>query len=99
MGQSFEATSIKPIKYDWDSKWTVTVDLRGLETFSGIDKYQSNYDIEDKLIEDKVLPKSAIMDSEYCQFFAYFKTKKAAESFCSKLVTYVEKRKALINNL
>ena len=87
---------ITPYKYSDDNYWTVTADLRGLETFETFD---SNYDIVDKLKENKVLREGTKEDSEFCQFFAYFSTKKSAESFINRLGKYVEKRKKLIKNL
>ena len=94
----YTVDKIKAIKYDWDDKWTVTADLRGLETFIG-DKYNSNYDIVDKLKEDGVLKANTDEDSEYCQFFAYFKTKQSAEAFVKKLSKYIDKRKKTIESL
>jgi hypothetical protein len=93
---SYTIDKIIPVKYDWDNKWTVTSDLRGLETF---EKYESNYDIVDKLKEANVLKPKTSEDSEYCQFFAYFSTKKSAENFIKRLGDYVEKRKQIINSL
>ena len=93
---SYTVDKIIPVKYDWDNKWTVTSDLRGLETF---EKYESNYDIVDKLKEANVLKPKTSEDSEYCQFFAYFSTKKSAENFIKRLGDYVEKRKQIINSL
>ena len=87
---------ITPIKYDWDKNWTVTSDLRGLETF---ENYSSNYDIVDKLKENGVIKSNTEEDSEYCQFFAYFSTKKSAENFIKRLGDYVEKRKKIISSL
>jgi hypothetical protein len=52
-----------------------------------------------RLKENKVLTKSADEDSEYCQFFAYFKTKSAADGFLKRLNKYVELRKKLIEKL
>jgi len=93
---SYTIESLKPHKYEWDNRWTVTADLRGLETF---DNCESNYDVRERLIENKVLSKSTDEDSEYCQFFAYFKTKKSAEAFIRRLGKYIEKRKQLIKSL
>jgi len=95
-GNTFKADSLKPYKYKDDKKWTVTSDLRALETF---DNCESNYDIVERLKTNKVLTKSAVEDSEYCQFFAYFKTKKASEDFIKRLSKYVEKRKQIIKSL
>ena len=95
-GKTFSVESLKPEKYDGDKYWTVTADLRALETF---DTYESNYGIVEKLIERDVLTKTADEDSEYCQFFAYFKTKKDADAFINRLSNYVEKRKQLLSEL
>ena len=92
----YKVNTITPIKYDWDDKWTVTADLTGLETFENC---SSNYDVVDRLKENKVLSPKTTEDSEYCQFFAYFSTKKSAENFIKRLGEYVEKRKKLIESL
>ena len=81
---------------DYNKKWTVTGDLTSLETFENSD---SNYDVRDKLIENNVLDKRTDEDSESCQFYAYFSTKKSAENFLKRLAKYVEKRKKLIKSL
>lgn len=93
---SYTIDKIIPVKYEWDDKWTVTANLCGLETF---EKYDSNYDIVDKLKEVGVLKPNTSEDSEFCQFFAYFSTKKSAENFIKRLGTYIEKRKKLIASL
>jgi len=43
---AYTIDKIKAIKFEGDKKWTITADLRGLETFGNCD---SNYDIVDKL--------------------------------------------------
>lgn len=98
---AYTIDKLKPYKYEGDNYWTVTADLRGLETFGNetISNCESNYYIVDKLKENKVLRKGTKEDSEYCQFFAYFSTKKSAESFIKRLGKYVEKRKKLIASL
>lgn len=93
---AYTIDKIIPVKYEWDDKWTVTADLRGLETFGNC---ESNYDIVDKLKENKVLSNKTSEDSEYCQFWAYFSTKKSAESFIIRLGKYIEKRKKIIASL
>jgi len=93
---SYTIDKIIPVKYEWDDKWTVTADLRGLETFHNC---ESNYDVVERLKQNKVLSSKTSEDSEYCQFFAYFSTKKAAENFIKRLADYVNKRKQLISSL
>jgi hypothetical protein len=93
---AYTTDKLKVHKFEGDTKWTVTADLRSLETFETFD---SNYDIVDKLKEEKVLSSKTSEDSEMCQFFAYFSTKKSAENFIAKLGKYVEKRKKLIKSL
>lgn len=95
-GRTFKAESLKPYKSEGDKHWTVTADLRALETF---DNCESNYDVVERLKENKVLTKSADEDSEYCQFFAYFKSKQGADAFIKRLSKYVEKRKQIIASL
>jgi hypothetical protein len=95
-GKSFKVTDLKPIKYDGDKNWTITADFRALETFQNC---ESNYDVVERLTKFKVINKSVIEDSEYCQFFAYFKTKKTAESFLKRLTEYIEFRKNLIESI
>lgn len=94
--KAFSVDSLKPYKYNGDKHWTVTADLRCLETFGNC---ECNYDVVERLKENKVLTKSANEDSEYSQFFAYFKTKSAADSFLKRLQKYVELRKKLIEQL
>jgi hypothetical protein len=91
---SYSVDKIKPKKFD--DEWTVTADLRSLETF---EDYNCNYTIVEKLKENKVLSDKTSEDSESCQFFAYFKTKQSADNFVKRLAAYVEKRKQLINSL
>ena len=95
-GKTFTTDYLKPYKSEGDKHWTVTADLRALETF---DNCESNYDVVDRLKKFNVLTKTAVDDTEYCQFFAYFKTKSAADSFVVRLKNYVEFRKNLIQSL
>lgn len=95
-GNTFKADSLKPYKGNGDKHWTVTADLRALETF---DNCESNYDVVERLKANKILVHSIEEDSEYCQFFAYFKTKQAGLNFIKRLAKYVEKRKQLIAQL
>lgn len=92
----YTVNELKPYKCDIVKKWTVSADLRGLETF---DNCESNYDVIDRLKENKVLTESCEDDSEYCQSWFYFKSKTAAESFTKRLAKYIEKRKELIKSL
>lgn len=92
----FPVSELKPYKCDIVNQWTVSADLRGLESFQNC---ESNYDVIDRLKENKVLTKSAEDDSEYCQSWIYFKSKAAAESFIKRLTKYVEERKKMIASL
>lgn len=97
MTKGFSPDTLKPSKYDGDTKWTVSADLRSMETF--YPHFDSNYDIVDKLKEKGVLSKKTEEDSEMCQFFAYFSTKNSAENFIKKLCKYVEQRKVMVKEL
>lgn len=87
---------LKPYKCDIVKKWTVSSDLTSLETFDNCD---SNYDVIDRLKENKVLTKGFEDDSEYCQAWLYFKTKASADGFIKRLEKYIEKRKEIIKSL
>jgi hypothetical protein len=92
----FTTDKLKPYKAEGDRHWTVTADLRALETFENC---ESNYDVVERLKANKVLGHKAKEDSEYCQFFAYYPTKTAALSFIKRLAKYVQKRKEIISSL
>ena len=93
---AYSIDKIVATKFEGDKKWTITADLRGLETFGNC---ESNYDIVDKLKQNGVLSSKTDEDSEYCQFWGYFTTKKSADSFITRLGKYVEKRKKIIGGL
>lgn len=97
MTKGFSPDTLKPHKDEGDKNWTVTADLRSMETF--YPNFDSNYDIVDKLKEAKVMSDKTLEDSEMCQFFAYFSTKKSAENFIKRLCEYVEKRKVMMKEL
>lgn len=88
--KTFTASSLKPYKDVQDEHWAVTADLTGLETFENC---ESNYDVVERLKKNGVLTKEMEEDSEYSQFFAYFKTQELAEHFIYLLNKYVENRK------
>tara|TARA_R100001244_G_scaffold104496_2_gene77514 strand:- start:1752 stop:2012 length:261 start_codon:yes stop_codon:yes gene_type:complete len=75
-------------KDDMENRYWITADLRGQSLFSHLD---SNYDIEDILRKHKVLRKNQYTDSEYCQFWAYFSTKKVAENFIKRYNEFIKK--------
>lgn len=96
-GRTFSVDTIKPYKSEGDDyPYGVTGDFRALETFENC---ESNYDVVERLKKFKVITETTIEDSEYCQFFAYFKTKAQANAFIKRLKNYVEFRKNLINSL
>ena len=83
-------------KGDWDGAgWTIT-GFPKKEVISH--DFDSAYDFED-CIKRNVNCNGIDFDSEYCQFFVYYPTKTAAESFIKRLAKYVAKRKELINSL
>lgn len=93
---SYTIEKLKPYKCDIVKNWSISADLRNLETFDNCD---SNYDVIDRLKENKVLTDSCEDDSEYCQAWLYFKSESSAKSFLKRLGEYIEKRKQLINSL
>ena len=80
-------------KGDWeDAQWTITGFPR--KEFSIVD-FQSAYDFED-LVKEKVNCKGITFDSEFCQFFAYAKTKARAVSFAKAIEKHFEKVRDLV---
>ena len=54
------------------------------------DHLDSNYDVEDLLIKEKVV-RGGSTDSESCQMFIYFSTRNAGEAFINRLNLYLQK--------
>ena len=80
-------------KGEWEgAEWTVTGYPR--KEFSIVD-FQSAYDFEE-LIREKVNCKGITFDSEFCQFFAYAKTKARAVSFTKAIEKHFEKVRDLV---
>ena len=87
---------IKPTKFASDEHWTVTADLRGLETF---ENFYSNHDIVDYLKYQNIISVTDDEDSEMCQFFCYFKNEQDAQEFIQKLALLIDLRKESIKKL
>jgi hypothetical protein len=57
-------------------------------------QFESAYDFQD-CIKRKVNCSGIEFDSEYCQFFAYAKTRARLESFAKQIAKHFEKAKAM----
>jgi hypothetical protein len=80
-------------KGDWeDAQWTITGNLK--EAFH-VRSFESAYDFQD-WVEKNIQCSSIEFDSEYCQFFAYAKSKQRATSFVKAIEKRLEKLKKLI---
>jgi hypothetical protein len=66
---------------DLHGKFTITGNAKQSET---IVSFESAYDFEE-LVKSKVNCNGIEFDSEYCQFFAYAKTKAKALAFVSRI--------------
>jgi hypothetical protein len=84
-------------KGDWaGAQWTITGNPKESMT---VRKFESAYDFEE-FIQKNISCKGIEFDSEYCQFFAYAKTKASAIAFGNRIEKYFEKvRKYLKINL
>ena len=99
------ATAVKDIKTaigltiykgDWEgAEWTIT----GLPN-SGVigHQFESAYDFEE-CVKRHVNCKGIDFDSEFCQFFAYAKTKARLISFGNQMDKYFAKAKNIKENL
>lgn len=74
-------------KGDWDgAQWTIT----GLPYQSmTIKEFESAYDFEE-FVQKHINCKGIEFDSEFCQFFAYAKTKASAIAFGKRIEKYFE---------
>jgi hypothetical protein len=81
-------------KGDWEgAKWTITGFPRQKLT---IVEFDGAYEFEE-LVQAKIPCKSIEFDSEYCQFFAYAKTKQSAVAFVKRIEKHFEKVRELLN--
>ena len=80
-------------KGDWDgAQWTITGNPK---TSMTVKQFQSAYDFE-KFIKEKVACKGIEFDSEYCQFFAYAKSKATALAFATRIEKYFDKVRKML---
>jgi len=79
-------------KGDWEgSQWTMT----GLPSREQLGhQFESAYDFQD-CVKRNVNCSGIEFDSEYCQFFAYAKTRARLESFAKQIAKHFEKAKAM----
>lgn len=73
--------------------FTITGNPKRSET---IVEFESAYDFEE-LIQDKVDCKGIQFDSEFCQFFAYAKTKAQALAFVKRVEKHFEKVQKMLS--
>jgi len=74
-----------------DGKFTITGNAKQSET---IVSFESAYDFEE-LVKSKVKCEGIDFDSEFCQFFAYAKTKGKALAFVSRIEKHFDKVKKM----
>ena len=80
-------------KGDWEgAEWTVAGNAKKEFT---VKEFDSAYDFED-YIKEKVNCKNIVFDSEFCQFYAYAKTKQRAVSFAKAIEKYFEKVRKVV---
>ena len=71
-------------KYDWDKNYTITGKLLKSMTMK---EFDGAYEAEE-FIQAKINCEGIDFDSEYCQFFAYAKTKNRAMEFVKAIEDY-----------
>ena len=88
-----EVTYVSPIglsvsKGNWEgAQWTIT----GFPKLSNkLPEFGSAYDFEE-VLKEKINHSGIDFDSEYCQFFAYAKTKQRAIGFAKAIEKYFKK--------
>lgn len=77
---------------DGGGSFTITGNPKSSET---IIEFESAYDFEE-LIQEKVNCKGIDFDSEFCQFFAYAKTKASALAFVNRIEKHFDKVKKML---
>jgi len=80
-------------KYDWDDQFTITGKLLKSETMK---EFDGAYEAEE-FIQAKINCKGIDFDSEYCQFFAYAKTKNRAVKFVKEIEDYFTKVREMLS--
>jgi len=83
-------------KGDWEgAQWTLT----GIPSSEQLGhQYECAYDFEDA-VKRNVNCSGIDFDSEFCQFFAYAKTRARLESFAKQIAKHYEKAKKLTESL
>jgi hypothetical protein len=80
-------------KGSWeDSEWTITGNPNSKMT---VKQFESAYDFEE-FVEDKIDCTGIEFDSEFCQFFAYAKTKERAVKFANDIDSYFGKVREML---
>jgi hypothetical protein len=79
-------------KFDWDKQFTITGNARREMT---VKEFDSAYDFEE-FIQSKINCEGIDFDSEYCQFFAYAKTKNRALEFVKEIEDYFSKVREML---
>ena len=79
-------------KHDWDKNFTITGNAKREMT---VKEFDSAYDFEE-FIQSKINCKGINFDSEYCQFFAYAKTKNRALEFVNEIEDYFAKVREML---
>jgi len=78
--------------YDDGDSFSITGNPKISET---IVEFESAYDFEE-LIQEKINCKGISFDSEFCQFFAYAKTKSSALAFVNRVEKHFEKVRKML---
>jgi hypothetical protein len=75
-----------------DKNWTISGNAKRAMT---VKEFDSAYDFEE-FVQEKINCKGIEFDSEFCQFFAYAKTKARAIKFAKDIDAYFAKVRAML---
>jgi hypothetical protein len=75
-----------------DKDWTISGNAKRAMT---VKEFDSAYDFEE-FVQKKINCKGIEFDSEFCQFFAYAKTKARAVKFANDIDAYFAKVRAML---
>ena len=88
--KQFSYENISKERSEFDGKFWFTADMVG-SCRPVFDKCEHNHDVEDVLRKAGVIRKNTVTDTESCQLWVYFSTRKAGAAFIDRLNKFLVK--------